>query len=82
MNQLKVCTAHLNLHVAELADLAEAAILLPQAAHHLAAHCGIAVSERAAVALPHKTQNLETLKKAQEYYSLYYELWKLLKPVD
>lgn len=41
----------LDLHVAELADHTEAAPLLPEAAHRLAAHGRLTVSERTAVSL-------------------------------
>lgn len=49
-------TTYLNLHVAELAHLAEASVLLPEAAHDLAALGCFTMPERAAVALPKTKQ--------------------------
>ena len=50
-----VAGAHLDLHVTELADHAEAASLLPEAADGLVAHGRLTVSERAAVSLRRST---------------------------
>lgn len=62
---------HLDLHVAELAHLAEAAALLPEAAHHLTAHGCFAMSEWAAVALlKRKRSNHKTLKLHRVLYYL------------
>lgn len=70
---LKVASANLDLHVAELADGAEAAALLPQAAHRLIAHSRLTVSKRAAVSLKESRRytNLISPEHCWDFYLFY-----------
>jgi len=70
---LKVASANLDLHVAELADGAEAAALLPQAAHRLVAHSRLTVSKRAAVSLEESRRytNVISPEHCWDFYLFY-----------